>query len=98
MSKFFTTGAAFVNEMKEPIPLLFITFFGMISILVSTLFPNKETLDQMTKDLEKQIQIHNDNRLDAKNKDADSEVDPKKSGITETESTRHKSEAISMKE
>mmetsp|Transcript_29935 Transcript_29935/g.45778 ORF Transcript_29935/g.45778 Transcript_29935/m.45778 type:complete len:180 (+) Transcript_29935:1022-1561(+) len=41
VSKFFTVGASFVNEMKEPIPLICVGFLGIGSIFLSVLFPSQ---------------------------------------------------------
>ena len=42
MSKTFTVGAAFVNELNEPIPIIFIMVLAGLGLLLIGLFPTRE--------------------------------------------------------
>lgn len=45
VSKFFSIGVAFVNEMQEPIPILVIVCMSCVALMISFAFPKKSTLD-----------------------------------------------------
>jgi hypothetical protein len=47
VSKFFTIGAAFANELPEPMPLVLIGGLCLLSLLLSLVFPTKQELDSM---------------------------------------------------
>jgi len=51
VSKFFSIGVSFVNEMQEPIPIAFIVFLSCLALMIGIAFPKKEHLDQMTAEL-----------------------------------------------
>ena len=51
VSKFFSIGVAFVNEMPEPIPILVVACLSGAALLIVFFFPTKEVLDQMTQEL-----------------------------------------------
>jgi len=42
VSKIFTIGAAFVNELNEPIPIIFIIVLACAGLLLIALFPTRE--------------------------------------------------------
>ena len=56
VSKFFTIGVSFVNEMNEPIPILIVLLLGLASVFMSFAFPSKEALDQMTVEHEAELE------------------------------------------
>lgn len=45
VGKFVTTGASFVNELAEPMPLIVLLVLTAIWLALSFLFPAKEQLD-----------------------------------------------------
>jgi len=49
VSKSFTIGAPFVNELEEPIPIVVIIVLSIMSIVIVSFFKSKEELDQMQK-------------------------------------------------
>jgi len=51
VSKFFSIGVSFVNEMAEPIPIAFIVFLSCLALMIALTFPKKDYLDQMTLEL-----------------------------------------------
>jgi len=51
VSKFFSIGVSFVNEMAEPIPIAVIIILSLLAMIISLAFPFKEDLDKMTVDL-----------------------------------------------
>lgn len=51
VSKFFSIGVAFVNEMAEPIPIAVIICLSCFALLVAFTFPKKDFLDKMTEEL-----------------------------------------------
>ena len=51
VSKFFTIGVSFVNEMPEPYPIGVIVCLSLIACAISLGFPTKEELEEMTTDL-----------------------------------------------
>lgn len=51
VSKFFTIGVAFVNELSEPIPIVIIIALAFLAVLLAFGYPSKSTLDQMTEEL-----------------------------------------------
>lgn len=51
VSKFFSIGVAFVNQMAEPIPIAVIIFLSCLALMIAFTFPKKEVLDKMTIEL-----------------------------------------------
>ena len=51
VSKFFTIGVSFVNEMPEPYPIGVIVCLSLIACAISLGFPTKDELNKMTTDL-----------------------------------------------
>jgi hypothetical protein len=51
VSKFFTIGVSFVNEMPEPIPIGVIVCLSSLALTMSFAIPTKDFLDKMTSDL-----------------------------------------------
>jgi hypothetical protein len=49
VSKTFTIGAPFANELEEPIPIYIIIGLAILSILISLLTKSKSELDKMKK-------------------------------------------------
>ena len=49
VSKTATIGAPFVNELDEPIPIIFLMVLAILSIVIVLFFKSKEELDQMQK-------------------------------------------------
>ena len=47
--KFFTIGASFVNELAEPIPLVFVLALSFLGLCMSFAFPTKDQLAAMTE-------------------------------------------------
>ena len=45
ISKTATIGAPFVNELEEPIPIVFIMVLAVFSIVLALFFKSKEELD-----------------------------------------------------
>ena len=45
VSKFFSIGVAFVNEMAEPVPIAVIIFLSCLALILAFTFPKKYTLD-----------------------------------------------------
>ena len=54
LSKFFTIGVSFVNEMYEPIPILVLVVLSIIGLSLTLAFPTKVEHDLMNKELEQQ--------------------------------------------
>ena len=69
VSKFFTIGVSFVNEMPEPYPIGVIVCLSLIACSITLGFPSKQELDQMTTDLKSaQKLLREQHKLDAENK------------------------------
>ena len=49
VSKVFTIGAPFVNELDEPIPIIVIICLAVLSIIIVLFFKSKTELDKMKK-------------------------------------------------
>lgn len=56
VSKFFSVGVAFVNEMSEPIPIGVIACLSCVALLLAFNFPKKSYLDHMTAELKESQQ------------------------------------------
>ena len=50
ISKFFTIGVSFVNELEEPFPIVILIGVCIVNYFAGFLFPTKEELDQITKE------------------------------------------------
>ena len=51
VSKFFSSGVAFVNELAEPLPSALIICLSCFALMLAFAFPKKEYLDKMTSEL-----------------------------------------------
>lgn len=54
VSKIFTIGVSFVNEMEEPIPIVVLIVLSLLGLALTFAFPTKKDHDLMLKDLEQQ--------------------------------------------
>jgi hypothetical protein len=49
VSKLFTIGAPFANELEKPMPIVIILLLSMVSIFLCLLTKSKSDLDKMQK-------------------------------------------------
>lgn len=49
ISKVFTIGASFVNELNEPVPIIFIIVLAFLGVILISWFPTKEELKRMER-------------------------------------------------
>lgn len=72
VSKTFTIGAPFVNELQEPIPIVVIIVLSLIGLIIVSFFKSKDELDQMQK-VDPNIQAMMSQAANSKNGDTPGE-------------------------